>query len=187
MQRQFHADRPNRLWVADFTYVPTWSGMVYVAFVIDVYSRRVLGRRAATSMKTSPVLDALEMAIWARSPARRHRPDRADPSPQRGKSIHVHHRLHRTPRRGRRRRIGRHGRRCLRAGRVHDRAVQNQTDQTPRPVADLRPRRDRHPRVRRLVQPPPPAQRRGRPAPADFETLHQPTEPRLTEATSQPK
>ena len=66
VQRRFHADRPNRLWVADFTYVPTWSGMVYVAFVIDVYSRRILGWRAATNMKTALVLDALEMAIWAR-------------------------------------------------------------------------------------------------------------------------
>ncbi len=66
VQRRFHADRPNRLWVADFTYVPTWSGMVYVAFVIDVYSRRILGWRAASSMKTALVLDALEMAIWAR-------------------------------------------------------------------------------------------------------------------------
>jgi putative transposase len=66
VQRRFNADRPNRLWVADFTYVPTWSGMVYVAFVIDVYSRRILGWRAATSMKTALVLDALEMAIWAR-------------------------------------------------------------------------------------------------------------------------
>ena len=64
--RRFTADRPDRLWVADFTYVPTWSSMVYVAFVIDVYSRRILGWRAATSMKTTLVLDALEMAIWAR-------------------------------------------------------------------------------------------------------------------------
>jgi putative transposase len=66
VQRRFSTDRPNRLWVADFTYVPTWSAMVYVAFVIDAYSRRILGWRAATSMKTSLVLDALEMAIWAR-------------------------------------------------------------------------------------------------------------------------
>ncbi len=66
VQRRFTVDRPNRLWVADFTYVPTWSGMVYVAFVIDAYSRRILGWRAATSMKTALVLDALEMAIWAR-------------------------------------------------------------------------------------------------------------------------
>jgi putative transposase len=66
VQRRFTTDRPNRLWVADFTYVPTWSGMVYVAFVIDAYSRRILGWRTATSMRTSLVLDALEMAIWAR-------------------------------------------------------------------------------------------------------------------------
>lgn len=66
VQRRFTADRPNRLWVADFTYVPTWTGTAYVAFVIDVYSRRILGWRAATSMKTALVLDALEMAIWSR-------------------------------------------------------------------------------------------------------------------------
>ena len=51
---------------ADFTYVPTWAGMVYVAFVLDAYSRRVLGRRTAMSMKTVLVLDAVEQAIWTR-------------------------------------------------------------------------------------------------------------------------
>ena len=66
VDRQFVANRPNQLWVADFTYVPTWDGMVYVAFIIDVFSRRILGWRAATSMSTPLVLDALEMAIWAR-------------------------------------------------------------------------------------------------------------------------
>jgi putative transposase len=65
--RQFNPAAPNRTWVADFTYVPTWSGMVYVAFVIDAYSRRILGWRAATSMKTALVLDALEQAVWART------------------------------------------------------------------------------------------------------------------------
>jgi putative transposase len=69
VQRRFTANRPNRLWVADFTYVPTWSGTVYVAFVIDVYSRRILGWRAATSMTTPLVLDALEQAIWTRRQA----------------------------------------------------------------------------------------------------------------------
>jgi putative transposase len=64
--RQFTPAGPDRLWVADFTYVPTWSGMVYVAVVIDAYSRRILGWRAATSMKTALVLDALEHALWAR-------------------------------------------------------------------------------------------------------------------------
>lgn len=66
VDRHFRAVRPNRLWVADFTYVPTWSGMVYVAFVFDVYSRRILGWRAATTMTTPLVLDCLEMAFWTR-------------------------------------------------------------------------------------------------------------------------
>ena len=66
VQRRFSPPAPDRLWVADFTYVPTWAGMTYVAFVIDAYSRRILGWRAATSMKTALVLDALEQAIWTR-------------------------------------------------------------------------------------------------------------------------
>jgi len=67
--RRFQASLPNRLWVADFTYVATWSGTVYVALVIDAYSRRILGWRAATSMTTPLVLDALEHAIWTRGRA----------------------------------------------------------------------------------------------------------------------
>ena len=66
VQRSFSAFRPNQLWVADFTYVATWSGFVYVAFVIDVYSRMIVGWRAATSMSTELTLDALEQALWAR-------------------------------------------------------------------------------------------------------------------------
>nr|WP_157508676.1 IS3 family transposase [Luteipulveratus halotolerans] len=66
VQRDFTASAPNRLWVADFTYVATWSGTVYVAFVIDVYSRMIVGWRAATSMSTQLVLDTLEHAIWSR-------------------------------------------------------------------------------------------------------------------------
>jgi putative transposase len=66
VRRQFSPAAPDRLWVADYTYVPTWSGMVYVAFVIDAYSRRILGWRAATTMKTVLVLDALEQALWTR-------------------------------------------------------------------------------------------------------------------------
>jgi len=64
--RRFSPPAPDRLWVADYTYVPAWAAMVYVAFVIDAYSRRILGWRAATSMKTALVLDALEQALWAR-------------------------------------------------------------------------------------------------------------------------
>ena len=66
VNRLFMADRPNKLWVSDFTYVPTWSGTVYVAFVIDVFARRIVGWRVSTSMKTQFVLDALEQAIWQR-------------------------------------------------------------------------------------------------------------------------
>jgi transposase InsO family protein len=66
VQRNFHAIRPNQLWVADFTYVATWTGFVFVAFVIDVFSRMIVGWRAAASMSGGLVLDALEQAIWAR-------------------------------------------------------------------------------------------------------------------------
>ena len=66
VDRQFVANKPNELWVADFTYVPTWEGMVYVAFIVDVFSRMIVGWRAATSMTTPLVLDALEMALWTR-------------------------------------------------------------------------------------------------------------------------
>ena len=64
--RQFVADSPNQLWVADFTYVPTWQGMVYVAFILDVYARRIVGWRVSKNMRADLVLDALEQAIWAR-------------------------------------------------------------------------------------------------------------------------
>ena len=67
VHRNFIAPRPNRLWVADFTVVPTWEGRVYVAFVVDVFSRMIVGWRAATNMRTELVLDALEMAIWRRN------------------------------------------------------------------------------------------------------------------------
>jgi len=66
VHRNFTADRPDALWVADFTYVSTWSGVVYVAFITDVFSRRIVGWKASMSMRTSLVFDALEMASWAR-------------------------------------------------------------------------------------------------------------------------
>lgn len=66
VNRDFSAVRPNQLWVADFTVVPTWRGKVYVAFVIDVFSRRIVGWRASTSMKATLVLDALEQALYDR-------------------------------------------------------------------------------------------------------------------------
>ena len=66
VQRHFHATRPNQLWVADLTYVATWTGFVYVAFVIDVFSRRIVGWRVAGSLRTDLALDALEQALHAR-------------------------------------------------------------------------------------------------------------------------
>jgi putative transposase len=66
VDRQFVATRPNQLWVSDFTYVATWGGFVYVAFVIDVFARRIVGWRVSASMRTDFVLDALEQAIYAR-------------------------------------------------------------------------------------------------------------------------
>jgi putative transposase len=64
--RRFSATAPDRLWVADLTYVGTWTGFVYAAFVIDVFSRRILGWRCADHLCTDLALDALEMAIWTR-------------------------------------------------------------------------------------------------------------------------
>jgi transposase InsO family protein len=66
VDRQFMATRPNQLWVADFTYVATWRGFVYVAFVIDVFARRIVGWRVSASLATDFVLDALEQAIYDR-------------------------------------------------------------------------------------------------------------------------
>ena len=68
VNRVFHAPAPNVLWVSDFTYVPTWSGFVYVAFVIDVYARRIVGWRVSRTAHASFVLDALEQALHERRP-----------------------------------------------------------------------------------------------------------------------
>ncbi|WP_439332986.1 IS3 family transposase, partial [Xanthomonas citri] len=70
VNRQFRAERPNHLWVSDFTYVSTWQGWLYVAFVIDVFARRIVGWRVSSSMRTDFVLDALEQALYARQPER---------------------------------------------------------------------------------------------------------------------
>jgi len=66
VERSFVAAAPNRLWVADLTYVSAWTGFVYVAFVVDVFSRRIVGWRVAASLHAELALDALEMAIWSR-------------------------------------------------------------------------------------------------------------------------
>lgn len=69
VKRDFSAVAPNRLWLVDFTYVPTWAGMAFTAFVTDAYSRRIVGWRTASSMPTDLPLDALEMALWTRERA----------------------------------------------------------------------------------------------------------------------
>jgi putative transposase len=80
LKRAFVAAAPNRIWVADFTYVHTFSGMVYVAFVVDTFSRRVIGWSAATNKRTGLIMDALEMGLWQR--------DRAGTPIKRGELIH---------------------------------------------------------------------------------------------------
>jgi len=70
VNRVFKAERPNQLWVSDFTYVSTWQGWLYVAFVVDVYARRIVGWRVSHSMQTDFVLDALEQALYERQPER---------------------------------------------------------------------------------------------------------------------
>jgi len=82
---QFTAERPDQLWVADITYVATWSGFIYVAFVVDVFSRRIVGWRVLKSLQTDLVLDALEQAVWARG-----KPPRSHPSQRPRQSILVH-------------------------------------------------------------------------------------------------
>ena len=67
MQRNFTAERPNQIWVADLTYVVTWSGFVYVAFITDVFSRKIVGWRVSNSLRSDLALDALEQALHARS------------------------------------------------------------------------------------------------------------------------
>jgi putative transposase len=68
VDRNFTADRPNLLWVADITYIPTWAGFLYLAVVLDVFSRRIVGWSMATTLHTQLVLDALKMALWQRRP-----------------------------------------------------------------------------------------------------------------------
>jgi transposase InsO family protein len=90
-ERDFSAQRPNQLWVADLTYVATWSGFVYVALVIDAFSRFLVGWQAARSLRTDLALDALEMAIWRRQAqldGRVHHSDRGSQLGFKGSSQH---------------------------------------------------------------------------------------------------
>jgi len=123
VNRQFKASRPNQLWVSDFTYVSTWQGWLYVAFVIDVFARRIVGWRVSSSMHTEFVLDALEQALYERRPERDsslvHHSDRG--------SQYVSIRA-----------VGRQQGRQLRqrAGRNHQWTLQSRTDSSPHPLED---------------------------------------------------
>ena len=112
VDRAFAATAPNQLWVADITYVATWSGFAYVAFVTDVFSRLIVGWRVATTLSADLALDALEMAIWFRKeeelPYLIHHSDR-------GVQISLNS-LHRAPGRNWRRLLSRLPRRLLRQG-----------------------------------------------------------------------
>ena len=66
VKRVFSSTAPNQLWVTDLTFVPTWAGVAYLCFIIDAYSRMIVGWRVASNMKTETVLDAIEMARWSR-------------------------------------------------------------------------------------------------------------------------
>ena len=153
--RDFTAPAPNRRWVADITYVATWAGFAYVAFVTDLYSRRIVGWRVSSTLRTDLALDALEQAIWQR---RRdgHQLDQLVHHSDHGSPVPVHH-LHRTPGQRRHRSLRRHRRRLLRQRRRRSReqALQEGTDLAPRALDRPRRRRIRHPRMGRPVQQPP--------------------------------
>jgi len=131
VNRQFKADRPNQLWVSDFTYVSTWQGWLYVAFVIDVFGRRIVGWRVSSSMHTDFVLDALEQALYARQPGRMDALVHHSDSNSQYVSIRYTERLA-----SRNRTLGRQQGRQLRqrAGRDHQWAVQNRIDSQARPL-----------------------------------------------------
>src|SRR5574342_610144 len=103
VDRDFSASRTNELWVADLTYVATWRGFVYVAFVIDVFARRIVGWRAASSLRTDLALDALEQAIYDRRPRGAARRDRVSPRRERVGQEHDDEDHHRHLAGGRRR------------------------------------------------------------------------------------
>src|SRR4051794_22727456 len=158
VDRDFTAPAPNRLWVADLTYVATWSGFVYVAFVMDVFSRRIVGWRCSTSLRADLALDALEQGLWTR--ARDEGRDRAG-APLRPRRAVPGHPLHRTPRRRRRPPLGGQQGRQLRQRRrrVPHRPLQDRAHPPPRSLEGPRRRRTGHAGVRRLVQSPPSARR----------------------------
>jgi putative transposase len=158
VNRDFTANRPDALWVTDLTYVPTRSGMAYVCFIVDAFSRRIVGWRVAANMKTSMVLDALEMARRSRGARRLVGLVTHSDAGSQFTSVRF-----RTPRRDRRPALHRHRRRQLRqrAGRDHPRPLQGRVrprTRRPRHLGRRRPARAADPRMGALVQPPAPPQ-----------------------------
>ena len=166
VRARLHRPAAERLWVADFTYLRCWEGLVFFAFVIDAYSREIVGWQFAAHMRTDLVLDALRMALAPREPGRRRR---ARPSQRRRQPVHLVSTTAR-PRRPRRARLGRVGRRRLRqrARRELRRQLQDRADPRPR-LAHPLPARARDRRIRRLVQQRAPPQLTRRLPPAEFE------------------
>ena len=153
VNRVFEASRPNALWVADLTYVATWRGFVYVAFVVDAYARRIVGWRVSNSLHTELALDALDQALYDRAVAPEgalvHHSDRGTQY----LSIRYTERLAEA---GIEPSVGRVGDSYDNAPRrVHHRLVQDRGDSSTRPLAPPRSGRVCHPRMGRLVQPPP--------------------------------
>ena len=162
VNREFQVSRPNALWVSDLTYVATWRGFAYTAFVIDAYARRIVGWRVSNSLHTDLALDALEQALHERRAPRDgliHHSDRGvqylslrytERLAQRGIAPSVGS-VGDSPDKGTRGQALRQ-----RPGRVHHRAVQDRTHRPARPVASLRGGGTRHPPMGALVQPPAP-------------------------------
>jgi transposase InsO family protein len=149
VDRDFTADRPDELWVADFTYLRCWEGLVFFSFVLDAFSRRVVGWQFSTSMRTDLVLDALRMALTRRAAgADVELTHHSDAGTQ-----YTQFRVSAGARRSRRPELGRVGRRRARQrdGRELRRHLQDRTDRRPR-LADPSPARARHRRMGRLVQ-----------------------------------
>lgn len=151
VERHFVAAAPNRLWVADLTYVKTHSGWVYLAFIVDVFSRFVVGWQASRSLRTDLALDALEMAVWGR---RGEQLQGLGAPLRQGRSI-PGRALHRAPGRGSGGCLGGFPGRQLRQrpGRILQRSLQDRADSPRRSLARTGGRGVRHLGIPRLVQP----------------------------------
>ena len=148
VERNFTATRPNQLWLADLTYVATWRGFVYVAFVVDAFARRIVRWRVAQTLRTDVVLDALEQVLYDRplgsAPELVHHSDRGVRFDS----------LRRRSGRGRDRALGRQPRRLVRQrpGRVGHRSLQDRGHKPPWTLAQCRSVRTGHARLGRLLQ-----------------------------------